>query len=89
VVLIINSALEVVMNHFAVYEKHWSMDSLEESIFWRLFLLKFLNVGKTNDGRIKGRIGGRKARRKKRMNEGKKEGRQEGRFIMLLLNYDK
>ena len=45
VVVGVNMTLEAVMRNFSEYEKHHSLDAQEESLFTRLFILKFLNSG--------------------------------------------
>ena len=45
VIVFINLALDSVIRRFAKFEKHHSVDSEQGSIFWRLFILKFLNLG--------------------------------------------
>lgn len=45
VVLFVNQALESAMRTFAHFEKHRSIDAMELSVFWRLFFLKFVNMG--------------------------------------------
>jgi hypothetical protein len=44
-VVVINYAFTVLMNKFAMWEKHQSMDSMEGSVTSRTFILKFINTG--------------------------------------------
>lgn len=44
-VVCINGAIDFILKKCAIFEKHHSIDDLEQSVFVRMFILKFINSG--------------------------------------------